>query len=96
LIRRGITYDDGTSKGLLFQSFQADLEFQFELLASTWASDPNQPIAGCGKDVLLMMQPNKQRDATRWTPVDVSAVVTVRGGDYFYFPSIPAIKALSG
>jgi Dyp-type peroxidase family len=95
-IRRGITYDDGTAKGLLFQSFQADLEFQFELLASTWARDPNHPVAGSKEDVLLVMNPAQQGSAatTRWAPVDVSSVVTLRGGEYFYFPSIPAIKAL--
>src|SRR5208283_3597572 len=95
-IRRGITYDDGAVKGLLFQSFQADLEFQFELLASTWARDPNHPVAGSKEDVLLVMQPAQKGSAatTRWAPVDVSSIVTLRGGEYFYFPSIPAIEAL--
>jgi Dyp-type peroxidase family len=94
-IRRGITYEDGTAKGLLFQSFQADLEFQFELLASSWARDPNHPVAGSKTDVLLVMKPAQQgAPATRWATVDISTLVTLRGGEYFYFPSLPAIEAL--
>ena len=95
IIRRGITYDDGSSKGLLFQSFQADLEFQFELLVSTWARDPNHPVAGSGSDSLAVTMPSQKGSSgsTSWASPGVSDVVTLRGGEYFYFPSIPAIKA---
>jgi Dyp-type peroxidase family len=95
IVRRGITYDDGTAKGLLFQSFQADLQFQFELLASEWARDPNHPVAASGRDALLVMKPAQPgTTAPRWAPADVSSLVTLRGGEYFYFPSLLAIKAL--
>ena len=86
IVRRGVTYDDGKTKGLLFQSFQADLQFQFEQLLSAWAGDPNHPVNNAGLDPLL----------ARTAPSAPSSdLVTIRGGEYFYFPSIPAIQALS-
>jgi Dyp-type peroxidase family len=54
LLRRGIPYGpplpasvgpDGVDRGLLFLSYQTDIEKQFMFLASGWANDANAPVA---------------------------------------------------
>jgi deferrochelatase/peroxidase EfeB len=77
IFRQGVAYQDGAEKGLLFLSFQAFLDAQFELLFKVWASNPHHPRQDAGVD-----------------PILTKALTTVRGGEYFYFPSIPGVTRL--
>ena len=81
MVRRGITYVDGTEKGLLFQSFQSTLA-TFELLLRWWAGDPDHPHQGGGIDQVLSAPNNP--------------LTTIRGGEYFYFPSIAGLRKITG
>jgi Dyp-type peroxidase family len=57
LLRRGIPYgpplpvgggNDGLDRGLLFLSYQTDIQEQFMFLASGWANAANAPVAAVG------------------------------------------------
>lgn len=77
IFRQGIPHEEGEEKGLLFQSFQAFLDAQFELLLKGWALNQHHPRQNAGVD-----------------PIVSTPLTTIRGGEYFYFPSIPGPQAL--
>lgn len=79
IFRQGIPYEEGAEKGLLFQSFQAFLDAQFELLLKGWALNQHHPRQNAGVD-----------------PIVTTPLTTIRGGEYFYFPSIPGLETLFG
>jgi hypothetical protein len=91
---------------MYFQCFQANLEGQFEFLMRRWANFRSHPQKGCGVDPLVGVDPNHPRQFPKpGTPPDevpqtagvsISDLTTIRGGDYFYFPSIPFLKHIDG
>jgi Dyp-type peroxidase family len=96
ILRRGVPYEEGSEKGLLFQSFQASLQDQFEELFFNWGDKPNQPEDGTGTDPLIgrpLGTPLKF-PSTCPTGIQIANLTTLRGGEYFYFPSITALKLL--
>ena len=96
ILRRGITYTDGASQGILFQCFQSSLANQFELHMGVWAHDPLRP--GGGADPILGAPGKRTFPLAGGGTVSVAfdaPLTTVRGGEYFYFPSIPAVRALA-
>ncbi|HEX6545403.1 MAG TPA: hypothetical protein VF023_03775 [Bryobacteraceae bacterium] len=104
IVRRGVTYTDGKRKGTYFQCFQADLQEQFEFLFKRWGNFRSQPQKGCGVDPLVGVDPNHPQqwpkpggqngNVPETAGFTISALTTLRGGDYFYFPSIPFLKAI--
>jgi Dyp-type peroxidase family len=98
IVRRGCSYEEegGTRVGILFQCFQASLQQQFEFLFRRWANFGSQPAKGCGVDPLVGFDPQHRPQV--WpgahVPVEISGLTTIRGGEYFYFPSIPSLKHL--
>jgi hypothetical protein len=110
ILRRGVVYDSYGEKGLLFQSFQANLREQFEKNIERWANNPTYPPGNVGIDPMIgtsSTAPQKwplQEKALRakvtksgesiMTECPVHGVTTIRGGDYFYFPSIPWLGSL--
>lgn len=89
--------------GLLFMCYQSNIANQFEILQGFWA---NQGFIGQppvkGQDSLI----TQGTDLPRWLPqqwnkplhsdnFQFSKFVTMRGGEYFYTPSIPFLKSLS-
>jgi deferrochelatase/peroxidase EfeB len=92
ILRRGMTYDENGEQGLVFQGFQAGLEAQFELLLGGWAHSPNHPAPGAGRDPILT--DGSDNVSFAGSQVCPSGVTTIRGGEYFYFPSIPGLQAL--
>ncbi len=110
ILRRGRSYgphienplvDDGAKRGLHFICLNSDIERQFEFVQQTWINNPtfggldgevdpligNLPKGGCPFTV-----PGK----TLRTRVDgLSRFVTVKGGAYFFLPSIKALNYLA-
>jgi Dyp-type peroxidase family len=115
MARRGIPYGDRLQDpdtgefldlphdgvGLLFMSYQADLDRQFRFMQTQWVDQENFPQGGVGVDPVLS---NKGQLAQTWptqwgqTAPTASALfngfVTLRGGEYFYAPSVDGLKAL--
>ena len=81
--------------GLLFMSFQSDI---VQFLFHEWAShDPHFPQAGSGVDAITGRTGNgyKGRSADDASVPDLMANnVKLKGGEYFFAPSIPVLKKL--
>jgi deferrochelatase/peroxidase EfeB len=95
--------------GLLFMAFNTDVAQQFEFTQSAWADNPGFPFAApeqpVGLDPLIGQGP---RSTTMHCPVGWGAgggsnlaevpqapqVVTMKGGEYFFMPSLAFLAAL--
>jgi len=107
LLRRGLTYgeelpagapDDGVERGLVGLFLNASIERQFEFVQRKWlnwgqfdglANDPD-PITGPGGGDFTWQRrtgPRRYQGLPRF--------VTARGGEYFFLPSITAMRFLS-
>jgi Dyp-type peroxidase family len=106
IARRGIPYGSpGDSRvGLLFMCFQSDIGGQFELIQNNWCNFPHFPVLHTGKDPLVG-QPNSwdHCEGQRWsspqeegdpTIFDFPQCVTMRGGEYFFAPSLSFLRGL--
>jgi Dyp-type peroxidase family len=87
--------------GLLFMSYQASIANQFEFIQRSWANDPNFPSPNAGSDPIIGQGMNsKGKLAANYgvaTPASLKTVefgrfVTMKGGEYFFAPSIPFLK----
>ena len=109
ILPAGVDKDDGRSRGLLFFCINANIRGQFEFIQQTWANNPKfnglyddrDAIIGDNKDPSL---PNSQGPYCATIPShplrqrcsDVSRFVTVKGGAYFFLPSLSALCFLAG
>jgi deferrochelatase/peroxidase EfeB len=87
--------------GLLFMSYQASIEQQFHFMQTAWVNNENFPKANIGVDPII-----GQRGALgqHWPPTygsDAGAIqklfsgfVTLKGGEYFFAPSIAGLRKL--
>jgi len=109
IIRRGRTYgpplpegaeDDGQERGLAFVCFNASIGRQFETIQQLWVDDGDpfglgrdkDPLIGCPADQSGKMTiPGKPPFFLRPVP----RLVTMRGGEYLFQPSISALRWLS-
>jgi Dyp-type peroxidase family len=91
--------------GLLFMCFQRDIKWQFEFLQSRWANNTNflrentgvDPMIGhigAGKPVPQKWPPSWGAPRAAHQPVNFGSFVTLRGGEYFFAPSINFLKNL--
>lgn len=120
MARRGIPYgirldnpNDGQfdnkpngGVGLLFMSYQADIEKQFEFIQKSWANDetflnrdPNEnigldPIIGQGKSNTKGAYAQQWGKPKTMQNFSFEQFVTTRGGGYYFAPSIPFLKTL--
>jgi deferrochelatase/peroxidase EfeB len=92
--------------GLLFQSYQASIEKQFERIQKTWANNESFPNFDSAKpdglDLIIGQgnYPSTNSYQTVWDGTDVTDVksasfdkfVTMKGGEYFFAPSIGFLK----
>jgi Dyp-type peroxidase family len=95
-------------RGLLFMCFQSDISRQFEFIQRVWADNPNFPefllIPGLntGDDSVIGQHP---RGLQKWPKAwgvqrrivgrlrfNFSGHVTLRGGEYFFAPSLSFLK----
>ncbi|MFG2847000.1 Dyp-type peroxidase [Kitasatospora sp. NPDC048296] len=111
MIRRGTNYgprlptgildDDGADRGIVFVFIGAHLGRQFEFVKSQWLNDGN--FAGLDREKDLLTGANDgtgiftipQRPIRRRLH-GVERFVITRGGEYFFLPSIGALRWLAG
>jgi deferrochelatase/peroxidase EfeB len=109
IIRRGGIYgpplpedkpDDGIERGIAAFVGCASLVRQFEFAMNVWANDPNfhelaselDPIFGTRDGTFDMTIPERP---IREEVIGLRAFTTIRGGAYFFLPSIRALRYLS-
>jgi Dyp-type peroxidase family len=88
--------------GLLFMCYQKSIEKQFETMQAHWANDPDFGGSGVGLDPIVGQGKRKeQKYAFRWGRDErekgkfkFDAFVTMRGGEYFFAPSLSFLKNL--
>jgi Dyp-type peroxidase family len=112
IVRRGALYgdklpqetieDDGKDRGVLFFCINADIQRQFEFIQQTWIN--NRKFSGLynDKDPLLGDHDGSsydmtiQREPVRQRLRGLPRFVSVKGGGYFFLPSISALYFLAG
>jgi Dyp-type peroxidase family len=110
LIRRGAAYgpvlpdgvleDDGAERGIIFIFLGASLSRQFEFIQQVWMNDGDFVGLGTEKDPLTGNHDGTDKYTIPGKPVrrrltGLPRFVTVRGGEYFYLPSMTAIEWLA-
>ena len=89
--------------GLLFMSYQASITNQFEFIQQFWANNPHFSQGGTGIDPIIGQGPGSRtyafpneygNTAAGTTPKGFNQFVTMKGGEYFFTPSIPFLKNL--
>ena len=97
----GVTEPDGHERGLMFVSYQASIERQFEFVQQQWLGDGN--VFGLGNDRdPLGAGASVNGDGGRMViqgspPLFLSGLprfVTMRGGGYFLLPGRAGLQAL--
>ncbi|MBC9033421.1 hypothetical protein IAG41_13575 [Sphingomonas sp. JC676] len=106
ILRRGRKYGptiakrdekDGTDRGLLFIALNTDVTRQFEFVQQTWMLNRNfatlydeaDPLLGPAGMMTIHEQPLRRI-------IQVDTFVQMAGGEYFFLPSMPAIRYLAG
>lgn len=90
--------------GLLFMCYQSDINEQFEFIQRTWSDNPNFPknliLPETGDDPLIG-QDTDRNAAQNWPRtwngpsrkrVNFGGYVTLKGGEYFFAPSMSFLK----
>jgi Dyp-type peroxidase family len=96
--------DDGVERGLHFVSFQASLERQFEFVQQQWCGNPNFAGLHAESDPLIGAHDSKFEGAAAVFTIPgepvrrrlggITRFVQVRGGAYFFMPSVAALRSL--
>jgi Dyp-type peroxidase family len=88
--------------GLLFQAYMSSISNQFEVTQAGWANNPMMSKAGPGLDPVIGQNPTAPAqdwpyafDESSTRRFDFRDFVTMRGGEYFFAPSIPMIRSLA-
>lgn len=112
IVRRGLPYgpplppgatDDGEKRGVAFMAINASIRYQFEFLQSEWINNGEftglskadvDPISGeprAGSRFRIPLANGRPRDI-----FDLPAFVTLKGGGYYFIPSISALRFIAG
>ena len=86
--------------GLLFMAYQSDLDAQFEFTQKSWANNPDflndntriDPVIGQTPGPNSQQWPDVWGASLKADRYDFSDWVTMQGGEYFFAPSISALK----
>lgn len=100
----GSTNDDGVPRGIHFAVVNADLETQFEYVQLNWINGTlssaalsteidRDPIVGANDGRGKFVAPANPLPSIGW---DLPRFVEVRGGGYFFLPSLATLAALAG
>ena len=107
IIRSGISYgpdykeheNDGSTRGLLFTCYQGNIEDAFENMQAAWSNNISFRSGTPGHDPIIGQTWNRKlntqiTDKTGQITEDVhfEQVVTLKGGEYFFAPSINALR----
>ena len=96
--------DDNSEHGIMFLAINASLERQFEFVQQQWVHYGNDFFQGDDKDPLLGNNEGKgkmviQGDAKADRPPHICtglpSFVSTRGGDYFFIPSLTALRQIA-
>ncbi len=100
-----INNDPGEEVGMLFACFNADISRQFEFIQYTWANYPKfkQLVNDPDPFIGVKEQPDPGTDQVFTIPhqpvnkyiTGMQRFVTVKGGGYFFFPSVTTIRYLA-
>jgi Dyp-type peroxidase family len=86
-------------RGLCFVSYQRSIRDQFELIQCSWVNREAVPEDGDGVDPVASQASPERKILVPGTAVDPVSLpkqwVTTTGGEYFFSPSIRALKQLS-
>ena len=91
-----------TPRGLLFMCFNSDIERQFEFIQSQWINNPAFDGLYCESDGFITPRfagagrATLQQLPLRDRVVGLESFVTVKGGSYFFLPSMKALEYLAG
>ncbi|EXJ62099.1 hypothetical protein A1O7_02532 [Cladophialophora yegresii CBS 114405] len=110
IIRSGIPYGKEYSeaptnkRGLLFACYQSSIDNGFRFLQIAWANKDNFPRDNAGYDVFVAQRGphvkltcNFEGEDHKVTTIsDISSLVTMKGGEYFFVPSIYALTSKLG
>jgi deferrochelatase/peroxidase EfeB len=105
ILRRGRKYgpkiadartDDGADRGLLFMCLNTDIARQFEFVQQVWLLNPDfatlfdevDPLVGPDGRMTIREEPLRRT-------VHVETYVHMAGGEYFFLPSLPALRYLA-
>lgn len=87
--------------GLLFLCFQSDISNQFNFIQKRWANNNDFAKKRIGLDAVIG-QGKKQPDGQKWLGkdgnevyCDFSGFVTMKGGEFFFAPSISFLKTIT-
>lgn len=88
--------------GLLFMSFQKSIQNQFEFIQTAWANNAAFPSSGTGVDDIIGQGAGSRKskyakiynDSASMQQATFNNFVTLKGGEYFFAPSIPFLLAL--
>lgn len=111
IVRNGIPYGtessvDSTGKrGLLFACYQSSIENGYQFIQKSWINNANFPKPNAGFDVFaaqpksgklpITLFDQNQKPIASGLP-DFDKLVTMKGGEYFFVPSIDALKKTLG
>ncbi|PSJ40904.1 hypothetical protein C7I55_11565 [Sphingomonas deserti] len=88
--------DDERDRGLLFMCLNTDIARQFEFVQQTWLLNPAFATLFGEVDPLLgPAGPMTIREKPLRRTVDVRTYVQLAGGDYFFLPSMAALRYLA-
>jgi deferrochelatase/peroxidase EfeB len=86
--------------GLLFMAYMADIQEQFEFTQAAWAGSPDFVTGNTGIDPVIGQRDNRPSGADiHWkdgcsgkeADFDFKTAITLKGGEYFFAPSISFI-----
>ncbi len=100
------TSDKG-NHGIIFMALNADIKRQFEFIQQQWINYANDFKEGNDKDVLLgnhdeknpgkvVLKVERNSGKPPHFVCNIPRLVETRGGDYFFIPSITALKMIAG
>lgn len=110
LIRRGITYGkplpqgerDDEKRGIIFIAFTSGFD-QFEFVQGVWVNfgdafeqgNDTDPIVGVGQKGQMVIPGDEATGRRPFICFDIPRFVETKGGDYFFVPSLAALRLLA-
>ena len=104
ILRRGLPYLDPTGeKGVIFMAGCASIFRQFEFVQQQWmsygldfeAGNDTCPLVGGRAQSEKYVIPAGPANATPFIAANLPEFVTTRGGEYFFLPSLSAIRMIA-
>ncbi len=103
-VPEGQPIHDHDDRGVIFMALNASLFRQFEFVQQQWIEYGNDAHLGNDKDPLLgdhegngrfVVQGTTDRATPPWICARLPTFVEVRGGDYFFVPSLTALRLIA-